>query len=153
MPFFKWYHWDQIITSATVCFLVISDTISKLQIKNAVLGIHGVDAQSTGISFLECLVFSFIMIITSFCEIINWFCNMISVIMLLPYLLLLLAFENSVLPLVYLFVYFHILQVSEFSPSTSTAMGLPAEFHQQCSYSFEMGYLKVFHLVLSFCSY
>ncbi|RWR81133.1 exportin-4 isoform X1 [Cinnamomum micranthum f. kanehirae] len=60
------------------------------EIKNAVLGIHGVDAQSTGISFLECLV-------------------------------------------------------SEFSPSTSTAMGLPAEFHQQCSYSFEMGYLKTFY--------
>lgn len=34
--------------------------------------------------------------------------------------------------------------VSEFSPSTSTAMGLPKEFHDQCQTSLELDYLKVF---------
>lgn len=34
-------------------------------------------------------------------------------------------------------------QVSEFSPSTSTAMGLPREFHEQCRMSLEVDYLKV----------
>uniref|UniRef100_A0A803N5Q3 Exportin-4 n=1 Tax=Chenopodium quinoa TaxID=63459 RepID=A0A803N5Q3_CHEQI len=33
-------------------------------------------------------------------------------------------------------------QVSEFSPSTSTAMGLPREFHEQCRMSLELDYLK-----------
>ncbi|XP_058101583.1 uncharacterized protein LOC131245863 isoform X3 [Magnolia sinica] len=60
------------------------------EVKQAVLGIHGVDAQSTGINFLESLV-------------------------------------------------------SEFSPSTSTAMGLPAEFHEQCRASLELDYLKTFY--------
>ncbi|CAI9091488.1 OLC1v1026537C1 [Oldenlandia corymbosa var. corymbosa] len=32
--------------------------------------------------------------------------------------------------------------VSEFAPSTSTAMGLPKEFHEQCQASLEMDYLK-----------
>ncbi|XP_071934674.1 uncharacterized protein [Coffea arabica] len=32
--------------------------------------------------------------------------------------------------------------VSEFSPSTSTAMGLPKEFHDQCQTSLELDYLK-----------
>ncbi|XP_047982245.1 exportin-4 isoform X1 [Salvia hispanica] len=35
--------------------------------------------------------------------------------------------------------------VSEFSPSTSTAMGLPREFHEQCLMSLEHDYLKVFY--------
>lgn len=39
--------------------------------------------------------------------------------------------------------YFHDFQVSEFSPSTSTPMGLPTEFHKQCSCSLERDYLKV----------
>ncbi|KAI5659953.1 hypothetical protein M9H77_28746 [Catharanthus roseus] len=35
--------------------------------------------------------------------------------------------------------------VSEFSPSTATAMGLPREFHDQCSTSLERDYLKTFY--------
>ncbi|KAL8533351.1 hypothetical protein ACS0TY_009659 [Phlomoides rotata] len=35
--------------------------------------------------------------------------------------------------------------VSEFSPSTSTAMGLPREFHEQCLISLEQDYLKAFY--------
>ncbi|KAK3029300.1 hypothetical protein RJ639_040136 [Escallonia herrerae] len=35
--------------------------------------------------------------------------------------------------------------VSEFSPSTSTAMGLPREFHEQCRTSLELDYLKAFY--------
>ena len=34
-------------------------------------------------------------------------------------------------------------QVSEFSPSTSTAMGLPREFHEQCRMTLELDHLKV----------
>ncbi|KAJ9542463.1 hypothetical protein OSB04_028969 [Centaurea solstitialis] len=35
--------------------------------------------------------------------------------------------------------------VSEFSPSTSTALGLPREFHEQCRTSLEHDYLKKFY--------
>lgn len=35
--------------------------------------------------------------------------------------------------------------VSEFSPSTTSAMGLPAEFHEDCRASFELGYLQRFY--------
>ncbi|XVE62729.1 hypothetical protein DITRI_Ditri06bG0142700 [Diplodiscus trichospermus] len=35
--------------------------------------------------------------------------------------------------------------VSEFSPSTSSAMGLPREFHEQCRTSLELNYLKTFY--------
>ncbi|XP_024025186.1 exportin-4 [Morus notabilis] len=35
--------------------------------------------------------------------------------------------------------------VSEFSPSTSTAMGLPREFHEQCRKSLERDHLKTFY--------
>ncbi|KAI4350108.1 hypothetical protein L6164_010625 [Bauhinia variegata] len=35
--------------------------------------------------------------------------------------------------------------VSEFSPSTSTAMGLPQEFHEECRKSLELDYLKTFY--------
>ncbi|KAJ4968652.1 hypothetical protein NE237_015353 [Protea cynaroides] len=35
--------------------------------------------------------------------------------------------------------------VSEFSPATSTAMGLPREFHEQCRASLELHYLKKFY--------
>ncbi|KAL6581173.1 hypothetical protein OROMI_007096 [Orobanche minor] len=35
--------------------------------------------------------------------------------------------------------------VSEFSPSTSTAMGLPREFHEQCRISLEQEYMKAFY--------
>lgn len=34
-------------------------------------------------------------------------------------------------------------QVSEFSPSTSSAMGLPREFHENCRKSLEQNFLKV----------
>lgn len=60
------------------------------EVKQAILGIHGVDAQFSGINFLESLV-------------------------------------------------------SEFSLSTSTAMGLPSEFHEQCLSSLELNYLKEFY--------
>ncbi|KAL4637696.1 hypothetical protein ACB092_03G094700 [Castanea dentata] len=60
------------------------------QVNQAVLGIHGLDVQFTGVNFLESLV-------------------------------------------------------SEFSPSTSSAMGLPREFHEQCRRSLEIDYLKMFY--------
>ncbi|KAJ0967573.1 hypothetical protein J5N97_024490 [Dioscorea zingiberensis] len=60
------------------------------EVKQAILGIYGVDAQFVGINFLESLV-------------------------------------------------------SEFSPSTSTYMGLPKEFHELCQASFEQKYLKEFY--------
>lgn len=60
------------------------------EVKQAVLGVHGVGPQFAGINFLESLV-------------------------------------------------------SEFSPSTSTAMGLPTEFHKQCQSSLELNFLKEFY--------
>lgn len=60
------------------------------KVKQAILGVHGVDVQYTGINFLESLI-------------------------------------------------------SEFSPSTSSAMGLPREFHEQCRTSLELDYLKTFY--------
>lgn len=60
------------------------------EVKQAILGIHGMNTQFAGINFLESLV-------------------------------------------------------SEFSPSTSTAMGLPREFHEQCLLSLELNYLKEFY--------
>lgn len=35
--------------------------------------------------------------------------------------------------------------VSEFSPSTASAMSLPKEFHEQCEYSLEVQFLKDFY--------
>lgn len=45
------------------------------------------------------------------------------------------------------FIGVHFLEslVSEFSPSTSSAMGLPREFHEQCRTSLELNYLKTFY--------
>ncbi|CAL1382927.1 unnamed protein product [Linum trigynum] len=60
------------------------------QVNQAIIGIHGIDVQFSGINFLESLV-------------------------------------------------------SEFSPSTSSAMGLPREFHEQCRKSLELHYLKTFY--------
>ncbi|KAI8556163.1 hypothetical protein RHMOL_Rhmol05G0230600 [Rhododendron molle] len=60
------------------------------QVKQAVIGSHGLDVQYRGINVLESLV-------------------------------------------------------SEFSPSTSTAMSLPREFHEQCRASLEKDYLKTFY--------
>ncbi|KAJ8499807.1 hypothetical protein OPV22_010359 [Ensete ventricosum] len=61
-----------------------------IEVKQAILGPHGSDMQSAGISFLESLV-------------------------------------------------------SEFSPGTSTAMGLPKDYHEQCHSSMELNYLKEFY--------
>ncbi|THU73129.1 hypothetical protein C4D60_Mb04t19540 [Musa balbisiana] len=61
-----------------------------IEVKKAILGLHGSDVQSAGISFLESLV-------------------------------------------------------SEFSPGTSTAMGLPKDYHEQCHSSMELNYLKEFY--------
>lgn len=36
--------------------------------------------------------------------------------------------------------------VSEFSPESSSAMGLPKEFHEQCQMSLELNYLKEFYI-------
>ncbi|KAL9165123.1 hypothetical protein ABFS82_06G150000 [Erythranthe guttata] len=58
-----------------------------IQVKQAVSGVHGLDVQFVGISFLESLV-------------------------------------------------------SEFSPTTSSAMGRPREFHEQCRISLEQDYMK-----------
>ncbi|CAL9153708.1 unnamed protein product [Musa hybrid cultivar] len=61
-----------------------------IEVKQAILGFHGSDMQSAGISFLESLV-------------------------------------------------------SEFSPGTSTGMGLPKDYHEQCHSSMELNYLKEFY--------
>ncbi|XP_026401021.1 exportin-4-like [Papaver somniferum] len=71
-------------------FLVAEKEAFLFEVNQAVLGIHGVAAQFTGINFLESMV-------------------------------------------------------SEFSPSTSSAMGLPREFHEQCRASLEHDYLKKFY--------
>ncbi|KAF6154763.1 hypothetical protein GIB67_032375 [Kingdonia uniflora] len=60
------------------------------EVKQAVVGVHGVHAQFIGINFLDSIV-------------------------------------------------------SEFSPSTSSPMGLPREFHEKCRTSLELNYLKIFH--------
>ncbi|CAA6673264.1 unnamed protein product [Spirodela intermedia] len=60
------------------------------EVKNAIIGMHGANAQFAGINFLESVV-------------------------------------------------------TEFSPSTSSAMGLPAEFHEKCGSSFEQDYLQKFY--------
>ncbi|KAK9140443.1 hypothetical protein Scep_010124 [Stephania cephalantha] len=60
------------------------------EVKQAILGCHGADAQFIGVNFLDCVV-------------------------------------------------------SEFSPSTASAMGLPREFHEQCRASVESNYLKKFY--------
>ncbi|XP_073305923.1 uncharacterized protein [Primulina huaijiensis] len=60
------------------------------EVKQAITGSHGLDAQFVGVNFLESLV-------------------------------------------------------SEFSPSTSTAMGLPREFHEKCRTSLEKTFIKAFY--------
>ncbi|OVA13652.1 Importin-beta [Macleaya cordata] len=71
-------------------FMVAEKEAFLSEVNQAVLGVHGVAAQFTGINFLESMV-------------------------------------------------------SEFSPSTSSAMGLPREFHEQCRASLEIDYLKKFY--------
>lgn len=61
-----------------------------LEVRQAIIGSHGLDAQFAGINFLESLV-------------------------------------------------------SEFSLSTSTAMGLPREYHEQCKKSLELEYMMTFY--------
>ncbi|CAA0817180.1 Unknown protein, partial [Striga hermonthica] len=43
--------------------------------------------------------------------------------------------------------------VSEFSPSTSTAMGLPREFHEQCRISLEHDYMKAFYRWVQYAAF
>ncbi|GER48788.1 exportin-4 [Striga asiatica] len=43
--------------------------------------------------------------------------------------------------------------VSEFSPSTSTAMGLPREFHEQCRISLEHDYMKAFYCWVQYAAF
>ncbi|KAL0414000.1 UNVERIFIED_CONTAM: hypothetical protein Sradi_1601700 [Sesamum radiatum] len=43
--------------------------------------------------------------------------------------------------------------VSEFSPSTSTAMGLPREFHEQCRISLEQDYMKAFYCWVQYAAF
>lgn len=96
-------------------------TIFHLQIKQASLGIHGIHVQFIGINFLESLVCGVFAILYSFGA---WYLN---------------GLFCWLSPLGLLFLS---PQVSEFSPSTSSAMGLPREFHEQCRRSLELDYLK-----------
>ncbi|KAL0376980.1 UNVERIFIED_CONTAM: Exportin-4, partial [Sesamum calycinum] len=43
--------------------------------------------------------------------------------------------------------------VSEFSPSTSSAMGLPREFHEQCRISLEQEYMKAFYCWVQYAAF
>ncbi|GFP96740.1 exportin-4 [Phtheirospermum japonicum] len=43
--------------------------------------------------------------------------------------------------------------VSEFSPSTSSAMGLPREFHEQCRISLEQDYMKAFYCWVQYAAF
>ncbi|KAJ9185793.1 hypothetical protein P3X46_005384 [Hevea brasiliensis] len=80
----------QLIKRGWLDFTAVEKETFFYQVNQAILGIHGVDVQFSGINFLESLV-------------------------------------------------------SEFSPSTSSAMGLPREFHEQCRMSLELDYLKTFY--------
>ncbi|XP_018622122.1 uncharacterized protein [Nicotiana tomentosiformis] len=80
----------QLIKRGWIEFSAAQKETFFLQVRQAVVGSHGLDVQFIGLNFLESLV-------------------------------------------------------SEFSPSTSTAMALPSEFHEQCRVSFELEYLKMFY--------
>lgn len=87
----------------------------SLQINQAILGSRGLDVQFIGINFLESLV----MICFPF----------FSGVVCISYVCSIAHNSSS--------------QVSEFSPSTSSAMGLPREFHENCRKSLEQNFLKV----------
>ncbi|XP_016499834.1 uncharacterized protein LOC107818350 isoform X2 [Nicotiana tabacum] len=80
----------QLIKRGWIEFSAAQKETFFLEVRQAVVGSHGLDVQFIGLNFLESLV-------------------------------------------------------SEFSPSTSTAMALPSEFHEQCRVSFELEYLKMFY--------
>ncbi|KAM3305993.1 exportin-4 isoform X1 [Capsicum chacoense] len=80
----------QLIKRGWVEFSAAQKETFFLEVRQAIVGSHGLDVQFIGLNFLESLV-------------------------------------------------------SEFSPSTSTAMALPREFHEQCRVSFELEYLKLFY--------
>jgi len=94
--------------------LLMSLTNCCLQINQAILGSHGLDVQFIGVNFLESLV-----MVSFYCF---WY-------YIYRYTIWLLIISSS--------------QVSEFSPSTSSAMGLPREFHENCRKSLEQNFLKV----------
>ncbi|XP_059282378.1 uncharacterized protein LOC132036141 isoform X2 [Lycium ferocissimum] len=80
----------QLIKRGWIEFSAAQKEAFFLEVRQAIVGSHGLDVQFIGLNFLESLV-------------------------------------------------------SEFSPSTSTAMALPREFHEQCRVSFELEYLKLFY--------
>ncbi|XP_075099707.1 uncharacterized protein LOC107783927 isoform X3 [Nicotiana tabacum] len=80
----------QLIKRGWIEFSAAQKETFFLEVRQAIVGSHGLDVQFIGLNFLESLV-------------------------------------------------------SEFSPSTSTAMALPREFHEQCRVSFELEYLKMFY--------
>nr|XP_010314128.1 exportin-4 isoform X2 [Solanum lycopersicum] len=80
----------QLIKRGWIEFSAAQKETFFLEVRQAIVGGHGLDVQFIGLNFLESLV-------------------------------------------------------SEFSPSTSTAMALPREFHEQCRVSFELEYLKLFY--------
>ncbi|XP_047267899.1 exportin-4 isoform X2 [Capsicum annuum] len=80
----------QLIKRGWIEFSAAQKETFFLEVRQAIVGSHGLDVQFIGLNFLESLV-------------------------------------------------------SEFSPSTSTAMALPREFHEQCRVSFELEYLKLFY--------
>lgn len=92
------------------------------QVEQSVRGIHGPNRQFAAINFLENLVFQFfvssIQVVFIHCAFrfinLNWF-----------------------------WITCHMGQISEFSPLTASAMGLPKEFHEQCEWSMEVHFLKV----------
>jgi hypothetical protein len=94
--------------------LLMSLTNCCLQINQAIRGSHGLDVQFIGVNFLESLV-----MVSFYCF---WY-------YIYRYTIWLLIISSS--------------QVSEFSPSTSSAMGLPREFHENCRKSLEQNFLKV----------
>ncbi|WMV58901.1 hypothetical protein MTR67_052286, partial [Solanum verrucosum] len=80
----------QLIKRGWIEFSAAQKETFFLEVRQAIVGGHGLDVQFIGLNFLESLV-------------------------------------------------------SEFSPSTSIAMALPREFHEQCRVSFELEYLKLFY--------
>lgn len=114
----------EIVFQSSPLFILSQKEILLLQVHQAVLGIHGVDTQFIGINFLESLVYVASILVLNCSSLGLFICLLIQ------------SIDSS-------------LQVSEFSPSTSSAMGLPREFHEQCRISLELDYLKVFPRLLA----
>lgn len=92
-----------------------------VQVNQATLGNHGLDVQFAGINFLEYLVKRTQQKMSFFLQ---YSCDGFEFLLLLVTKL---SFSK----------------VSEFSPSTSSALRLPREFHELCRKSLELDYLKV----------